>query len=117
MHHPSRRQAATSILAIALSAALLTGCDRTPSVIKVGVAQPMSGNLAALGQDMHNGVKLAVEELNKGGFKVKGKPVTIEIVVVDDRANVDTGKQVAQQLVENGVVAVIGHLNSGVSIA
>jgi branched-chain amino acid transport system substrate-binding protein len=117
MHHPSRRQAATSILAIALSAALLTGCDNTPSVIKIGVAQPMSGNLAALGQDMHNGVKLAVEELNKGGFKIKGKPVTIEIVVVDDRANVDTGKQVAQQLVENGVVAVIGHLNSGVSIA
>jgi branched-chain amino acid transport system substrate-binding protein len=117
MHHPSRRQAATSILAIALSAALLTGCDNTPAVVKIGVAQPMSGNLAALGQDMHNGVKLAVEELNKGGFKIKGKPITIEIVVVDDRANADTGKQVAQQLVENGVVAVIGHLNSGVSIA
>ena len=117
MHHPTRRQAATSILAVALSAALLAGCDLTPSVVKVGVAQPMSGNLAALGQDMHNGVKLAVEELNKGGFKIKGKPVTIEIVVVDDRANADTGKQVAQQLVENGVVAVIGHLNSGVSIA
>lgn len=66
---------------------------------------------------MHNGVKLAVEELNKSGFKIKGKPVTLEIVVVDDRANADTGKQVAQQLVEIGVVAVIGHLNSGVSIA
>ena len=77
----------------------------------------MSGPLAALGQDMHNGVKLAVDELNKGGFKIKGKPVTLEIVAVDDRANVDTGKQVAQQLVDAGVVAVVGHLNSGVSIA
>ena len=118
MHQPNRRLA-TSILAVTAIAAatLLAGCDNSPTVIKIGVAQPMSGNLAALGQDMHNGVKLAVEELNKGGFKIKGKPVTIEIVVVDDRANADTGKQVAQQLVADGVVAVIGHLNSGVSIA
>lgn len=118
MFKPNRRQAATSALALGLFAtALLVGCDSTPSVIKIGVAQPMSGPLAALGQDMHNGVKLAVDELNKQGFKVKGKPVTLEIVAVDDRANADNGKQVAQQLVDAGVVAVIGHLNSGVSIA
>lgn len=118
MHTPTRRQAATSILALGVvaSAAMLAGCDSTPSVIKIGVAQPMSGNLAALGQDMHNGVKLAVQELNKQGFKIKGKPVTIEVVAVDDRANAATGKEVAQQLVDAGVVAVIGHLNSGVSI-
>src|SRR5687767_4515029 len=102
MHHPTRRQAAKSVLVFAAIAAatLLAGCDSTPTVIKIGVAQPMSGNLAALGQDMHNGVKLAVEELNKGGFKIKGKPVVIEIVAVDDRASAETGKQVAQQLVD-----------------
>lgn len=116
MHTPSRRQAVTSALALVAAATLLTGCNNTPSTIKIGVAQPMSGNLAALGQDMHNGVKLAVEELNKSGFKIKGKPVTIEIVAVDDRANAATGKEVAQQLVDAGIVAVIGHLNSGVSI-
>ncbi|TWO69512.1 branched-chain amino acid ABC transporter substrate-binding protein [Caenimonas sedimenti] len=118
MQKPNRRLAATSILAFGVIAtSLLTACDSTPSVIKIGVAQPLSGPLAALGQDMHNGVKLAVDELNKSGFKVKGKPVTLEVVVVDDRANADTGKQVAQQLVDAGIVAVIGHLNSGVSIA
>ena len=119
MPTPNRRQAATSILALgALAAAtLLAGCDNAPTVVRIGVAQPMSGNLAALGQDMHNGVKLAVDELNKAGFRIKGKPVTLEIVAVDDRANAETGTQVAQQLVDAGVVAVIGHLNSGVSIA
>lgn len=118
MEKSNRRQAATSILALSFAsgALLLGGCDNTPSVVKIGVAQPMSGPLAALGQDMHNGVRLAVDELNKGGFKIKGKPVTLEVVAVDDRANADTGKQVAQQLVDAGVVAVIGHLNSGVSI-
>lgn len=118
MEKSNRRQAAKSLLAFGvLATAMLAGCDSTPTVVKIGVAQPMSGNLAALGQDMHNGVKLAVDELNKQGFKIKGKPVTLEIVAVDDRANADTGKQVAQQLVDAGVVAVIGHLNSGVSIA
>jgi len=118
MHQPLRRQAIPRLVALSvLAAALLAGCDSPPAVIRIGVAQPMTGNLAALGQDMHNGVKLAVEELNNGGFKIKGKPVSIEIVAVDDRANADTGKQVAQQLVDAGVVAVIGHLNSGVSIA
>jgi branched-chain amino acid transport system substrate-binding protein len=70
-----------------------------------------------LGQDLLNGVNMAVEELNKEGYKVKGKTVTFEVVAVDDRANAETGKEVAQQLVDAGVVAVIGHLNSGVSIA
>ena len=37
--------------------------------------------------DMHNGVRLAVDELNKGGFKIKGKPVTLEVIAVDDRAD------------------------------
>ena len=37
-------------------------------------------------------------------------------MAVDDRSNPETGKEVAKQLVDAGVVAVIGHLNSGVSI-
>nr|WP_315479848.1 branched-chain amino acid ABC transporter substrate-binding protein [uncultured Rhodoferax sp.] len=113
------RRSAVRLLALSavLSSALLQGCDSVPSVIKIGVAQPLTGNLSALGQDLLNGVNLAVEELNKEGYKVKGKTVTFEVVAVDDRANADTGKEVAQQLVDAGVVAVIGHLNSGVSIA
>lgn len=95
----------------------LTACNNVPDVIKIGVAQPLTGNIAALGTDMLNGVKLAVDEINKQGLKVKGKSVTLEVVAVDDRANPDTGKEVAKQLVDAAVVAVVGHLNSGVSIA
>lgn len=113
------RRGALSVVAfgIVTLASLLQGCDSTPTTIRIGVAQPLTGNLAALGQDLLNGVNLAVEELNREGFKIKGKPVTIEVIAVDDRANADTGKEVAKQLVDAGVVAVIGHLNSGVSIA
>lgn len=113
-----RRHFSFGLLASALAASgLLSGCQPSvPDTIKIGVAQPLSGSIAELGQDMLNGVVLAVEELNKQGFSVNGKPVKLEVVQVDDKADPATGKQVAQQLVDAGVVAVIGHLNSGVSI-
>lgn len=116
-HSPRRHALRAIALAVVGSSLLLQGCDSPPSTIKIGVAQPLSGNLAALGQDLLNGVNLAVAELNKEGFRVKGKLVTLEVVAMDDRASADTGKEVARQLVDSGVVAVIGHLNSGVSIA
>ncbi len=104
------------ILALAITSGL-AGCSNSiPDVIKIGAAQPLTGNKAGQGQDLLNGVKLAVDEINKAGFKVKGKSVTLELVAVDDRANPQTGVEVAKQLVEAGVVAVVGHLNSGVSI-
>jgi branched-chain amino acid transport system substrate-binding protein len=116
--HFSRRSV---IMALpALSTALLSGCQyfsSIPATIKIGVAQPLTGGLAPLGNDLLNGVKLAVDELNKQGYKVAGKSVTLEVVAVDDKANAEEGKKVAQQLIDAGIVAVIGHLNSGVSIA
>lgn len=111
-----RHTLAAMTVAVVAGASLLSGCDNPPDTIKIGVAQPLSGNLAALSQDLHNGVKMAVDEINKEGFQIKGKTVKIEIVAMDDRSDPKTGVEVAQQLVDAGVVAVIGNLNSGVSI-
>jgi branched-chain amino acid transport system substrate-binding protein len=118
MNQPIDRRGFTASMAVLAVAAatFLSGCGKVPDTIKIGVAQPLSGPLGALGQDLLNGVNLAVEELNKGGYTVDGKRVTLEVVAVDDKADAATGKTVAQQLVDSGVVAVIGHLNSGVSI-
>jgi branched-chain amino acid transport system substrate-binding protein len=117
--HMDRRRFSVrlSLSALAVASVLgLAGCSKVPDTIKIGVAQPLSGPLGALGQDLLNGVNLAVAELNKSGYTVDGKRVTLEVVSVDDKADAATGKTVAQQLVDAGVVAVIGHLNSGVSI-
>ncbi len=117
--HMDRRRFSVrlSLSALAVASVLgLAGCSKVPDTIKIGVAQPLSGPLGALGQDLLNGVNLAVAELNKSGYTVDGKRVTLEVVSVDDKADAGTGKTVAQQLVDAGVVAVIGHLNSGVSI-
>jgi branched-chain amino acid transport system substrate-binding protein len=66
MHHVSRRSAISAALVLVMA---LAGCNRIPDTIKIGVAQPISGGLAALGQDLVNGVQLAVTELNSKALK------------------------------------------------
>jgi branched-chain amino acid transport system substrate-binding protein len=113
--HP-RRAAALTILGLALSAGL-AGCQRTPEVVKIGVGQPLSGNIASWGQDMLDGATLAVEEINAaGGVRIGDKHVRLEIVSADDKADPETGKVVAKKLVDAGVLVAIANLNSGVSI-
>lgn len=85
-------------------------------VIKIGSAAPLTGSIAHLGKDNENGARLAVEDVNKAGLTIDGKPVKLELVGEDDAADAKTGTSVAQKLVDAKVVAVVGHLNSGVSI-
>lgn len=93
-----------------------SGCLTDSFVI--GVAQPLSGNLAALGQDMVNGALLAAEHLNAaGGIAVCGRRLKVTIHTEDDASLSARGVEAANRLIDRGVVAVIGHLNSGVSIA
>ncbi len=103
--------------ALLCAVALLSACTPMPDTIKIGVAQPLSGPLAALGQDMVDGTKMAIDEINKSELRIEGKIVKLEVVTADDKADAETGKAAAQQLIDAGVVAVIGHLNSGVSMA
>ena len=90
--------------------------NSVPDTVKIGVAQPLSGPLARLGKDMLTGAQMAVNDLNAANYTVNGQRVKFELVSRDDKSNPAAGKTVAQELVDAGVVAVIGHLNSGVSI-
>jgi branched-chain amino acid transport system substrate-binding protein len=102
---------------IACAAALvMTACNPIPDTVKIGVAQPLSGPLAADGLDLLNGVLMAVNEINAAGLRINGQSVKLEVVQGDDKSDPEEGKKVAQMLVDAGVVAVIGHMNSGVSI-
>src|SRR3954464_15845580 len=40
----------------------------------IAAAPPLAGPQAGRGQDLLNGAKLAIDELNKSGFKIAGKP-------------------------------------------
>jgi branched-chain amino acid transport system substrate-binding protein len=95
-------------------AALIASCAKEERVIKIGVAGPLTGDQAKVGQDMRNGVLLAVEDANSRGGILGMK---VKIVEMDDRHDPKEAVSVAQKLVaDKDVVGVIGHLNSGCCI-
>lgn len=86
-------------------------------VIKLGHVAPLTGGIAHLGKDNENGARLAVEEINAaGGIKLGDKTYKLELVAEDDKGDPKEGTIAAQKLVDAGVVAVVGHLNSGTTI-
>jgi branched-chain amino acid transport system substrate-binding protein len=84
--------------------------------VKIAHAGPLTGSIAHLGKDDENGVALAVSQANDKKITIDGKPVTFQMMSEDDQADPKVGTTVAQKLVDAKVAAVIGHLNSGVTI-
>jgi branched-chain amino acid transport system substrate-binding protein len=105
-------------LFVLAAAAVLSACGpKIPESLTIAVAQPLSGPQAGRGQDLLNGAKLAIDEINKAGYKIAGKPVTLELLAVDDKADAAEAKKVAQDLVDRHVFAVLGHLSSDITEA
>lgn len=91
----------------------ISGCgQKIPDTVRIGVPVTLSGPNASRGQDLLNGALLAAEEINKAGFMIGNKPIKFEIIAKDDKADPAIIKQVAQELVDSQVQAVIGHVNS-----
>jgi branched-chain amino acid transport system substrate-binding protein len=81
--------------------------------IVIGVAGPMTGDLAVFGEQIRRGAEQAVEDINAQGG-VLGKQV--RLVVGDDRCDPPRAVREAQELADEGVVFVVGHFCSGSSI-
>lgn len=103
------------LLAAGIAAAGMTAAAQAAD-IKFGFAAPLTGPQSHYGEDMQNGLNLALEEANKKGIKVDGQPAKFVLVSRDDQADPRVGVQVAQQLVDQDVVGILGHFNSGTTI-
>ena len=92
----------------------LAGCaaSENADAIRLGLAGPMT---EPAGKGMYQGALLAVEEINaRGGLR--GLPLALE--VRDDGMNPVRAIEIAEEFRDRtDVVAVVGHLNSGASIA
>lgn len=77
--------------------------------IKIGVELPLTGDFAYEGQGMLKSIELLVDQTNAAGGLLGRK---IELVVEDDAGDPGQASQVAQKLVDAGVIAVIGAYNS-----
>src|SRR5213595_1070032 len=104
--------------ALAIAALVLPGAGpadaQSKGTLKIATQSPLSGGQSALGEGIKLGAQLAIEKfkggLEKAGFKV-------DLVPFDDQAKPDVGVANAKNIIaDKNILAVIGHLNSGVAI-
>ena len=103
-------------LSLALALTLAAATAQAADVVRIGVVAPLTGPQAHLGKDIENGARLAIDEINATNPALGGKAVRFEVLAEDDQADPRTATIVGQKLVDSGVKAVVGHLNSGASI-
>lgn len=82
--------------------------------ILVGSAGQLSGAYADLGVKGRDGVQLTVDKIYAAGG-IGGRQATL--VMRDDKGTPDGAREAARELIDAGVVAVIGHMTSGRSLA
>jgi branched-chain amino acid transport system substrate-binding protein len=91
------------IVAIALAAGTLVSTGASAEDVKVGVVLPLTGGLAPVGKQVQAGIKAYMD---KNGGTVAGKK--IDLIVKDDGSVADNSKRLAQELIVNDKVAIIG---------
>ncbi len=87
-----------TLLAVCAATAL-TAMAQPAEPVKVGLLSTLSGPGAGLGVDIRDGFQLAVK---LAGNKLGGRPA--EVVVADDQASPDVGRQTADRLVKRDKV-------------
>src|SRR3954470_17843098 len=91
----------TVLTAAALALAAGAGHAQT---IKIGVNQPLTGAVAASGNYVVNGAKIAADEINaKGGIK----GAKIDLVIEDNKSNPTEAVAVAEKLISRDKVPVM----------
>jgi branched-chain amino acid transport system substrate-binding protein len=102
-------------LASAIALAGLASIALAADPIKIGVDGPFTGGSSSMGVSMRDGVRMATDEINKSGGVLGRQLVLVER---DDEAKNERGVQIAQELInKEGVVAVVGYINTGVALA
>jgi branched-chain amino acid transport system substrate-binding protein len=107
----------TSLAALAALALFTSGCAPKvdDTVVRIGEFGALTGDTATFGTTTHEGVQLAVDEINNGGG-IKGK--LIKLTTEDDQGKPDQAALVVEKLISRDQVqAVIGEVASSNSLA
>jgi branched-chain amino acid transport system substrate-binding protein len=91
------------IIGIAFAAATLAATGAFAEDVKVGVVLPLTGGLAPVGKQVQAGIKMYMD---KNGATVAGKK--IDLIIKDDAGVPDNSKRLAQELIVNDKVAIVG---------
>jgi branched-chain amino acid transport system substrate-binding protein len=87
------------LIALSLGLACASGFAQNDAPVKVGLLSTLSGPGAGLGVDIRDGFQLAVK---LSGGKFAGK--SVDLIVADDQASPDVGRQTADRLVKRDKV-------------
>ena len=98
---------------IVMGFAALLGGGTALADIEVAFVGPVTGQVAALGEQGNQGAKRAVADINAAGG-INGEKLVLEIG--DDACDPKQAVNVANQMASKGVKFVAGHLCSGASI-
>ena len=112
-----------ALVALTVAALALAGCggsgaktDSNETVVKIGIGAPLTAGSVAQGLGIQRGVELAVQEANKRE-DVVAAGLKFDTVPGDDQGDPKAGVTVANTFAsDRSLVAVVGHLNSGVTI-
>ena len=88
-----------TLLAAAVAVAALSATAQSTEPVKIGLLSTLSGPGAGLGIDIRDGFQLAIK---LGGGKLGGRPA--EVIIADDQASPDVGRQTADRLVKRDKV-------------
>ena len=80
--------------------------------IKIGFVAGLSGRNSQLGVSARNGIELAIDNINENGV-LNGRK--LELIVKDDKGDTETGKRVINELIDEGVTAIIGPVMSNMA--
>ena len=103
-----------AMLGIFLSFLLSPKLIYAQSWIKLGFVAGITGMASDMDVNMRDGVLYAVEKINKFGG-IAGR--NVQLIIKDDKRNRDVAKKVDLELVNDHVVAIIGHSTSSMTIA
>lgn len=106
----SRSWVACAVIAVGMGTSAMA-----QDVVKIGVNQPLTGAVAAAGNMVTAGAKIAAEEINaKGGLLGK----KLELVIEDNKSNPTEAASVAEKLISRDKVsALVGAWSSTYTLA
>jgi branched-chain amino acid transport system substrate-binding protein len=114
-----RKKIIAIICIFVLACSILAACGNDKGkdaggsdVVKVGVNYELSGEVATYGNDSVNGIKMAIDEINKAGGVLGGKK--IDLVIKDDKSDPAEATSIEESLMGGGdIVASLGPATSG----
>jgi len=94
-----------------IGALIFSSCSHQQPLI-IGFSAGLTGSASEMGVNGRNGLMMAVEEINAGGG-VNGR--LVEVRIKDDQNNQETALAVDQELYDEGVSFIIGHMTSNMA--